>query len=184
MRIAATHSDAARHFVAREYERFTRVPIDKRTRVRTGKRLHREPAAYIDILAEWIASDAYAQRVAEGAPLSNRIWVRTIFIDLGGALPSDKDTEALRSALDGLGDSAPLRSAIVRMLLSAEGTSPPRSGEVSDHEAWVVDTFARLLGRVPSADEKAVFVAAARGQSDGPEIVVYTLVTSEEYERS
>ncbi|MEM6571009.1 MAG: hypothetical protein AAF957_21535 [Planctomycetota bacterium] len=184
VRIAATHQDAARHLAEREFERLTRSTLSKRERARTGKRLHRAPREFVEVLTEWLASDAYAQRVALGAPLSNRNWVRAIYVDLGGALPSDDATEALRSALDGLGDPVPLRSAIVRMLLDGEGTRAPRSGDIGDPGAWVDTTFSRLLGRAPTADERAAFVGAASTGADGPEIVLYTLVTSEEYQTS
>ncbi|MEM9380797.1 MAG: hypothetical protein AAGB93_12665 [Planctomycetota bacterium] len=184
VRIAATHQDAARHLASREFERLTRSVLSKRERARTGKRLHRSPRAFVEVLSEWLATDAYAERVARGAPLSNRSWVRAIYVDLGGSLPSEDDTEALRSALDGLGDPVPLRSAVVRMLLDGETMRAPRTGEIGDPGAWVDDTFARLLGRAPTADERRAFTEAAGSGTDGPEIVLFTLVTSEEYQSS
>lgn len=184
VQIAAQHKDAARFLVGREFERLTRRPMPKRDRARAGKRLHRDPRAFAELVREWLDSEAYAARVAEGAPMSNRTWVRAIYVDLGGPPPDADITEALRSALDGLGDPAPLRSTIARMLLDAEGTRPPRGGELEDPAAWVRDTFQRLLGRAPTADEQAAFSRVASETGDGPTLVLYTLLSSTEYETS
>ncbi len=182
--VAAGHKNAARFLVGREYERLTRAPMSKRDRARAGKRLHREPGAYPDLAKEWMNSEAYAERVARGAPMSNRTWVRAVHVDLGGAPPSGATTEALRSALDGLGDPAPLRSTIARMLLEADGTRAPRGPELGDAGAWVEDVFQRLLGRAPTGDEKVAFSRVASETGDGPTLVLYTLLSSPEYESS
>lgn len=182
--VAAGHKDAARFLVGREYERLTRAPMAKRDRARAGKRLHREPRAYSDLVKEWMSSEAYAERVSRGALMSNRTWVRAVHVDLGAAPPSGATTEALRSALDGLGDPAPLRSTIARMLLDAEGTRAPRGPDLEDAGAWVGDVFQRLLGRAPTEEEKAAFTRVASGTGDGPTLVLYTLLSSSEYESS
>ena len=116
--------------------------------------------------------------------MSNRTWVRAVHVDLGGAPPSGATTEALRSALDGLGDPAPLRSTIARMLLEADGTRAPRGPELGDAGAWVEDVFQRLLGRAPTGDEKVAFSRVASETGDGPTLVLYTLLSSPEYESS
>ena len=182
--IAANHKDAARYLVGREYERLTRTPMPKRERARAGKRLYREAYAFPDFVKAWLASDAYAERVARGAPMSNRTWVRAVHVDLGAPPPTAETTEALRSALDGLGDPAPLRSTIARMLLDAEGTKAPRGPELEDAAAWVEDVFKRLLGRPATDEEKSAFTGVASGAGDGPTLVLYTLLSSPEYESS
>lgn len=184
VRIAATHEKAARHLVARELERLTGAEPDKRDVTRTAKAIHKAPMKYVEAFAGWFETEAYGARIERGKPLSNRAWIRAVFMDLGGEVPTREDTEALRSALDGLGDPAPLRSAVVRMLLEADGTRAPRSSQIDDPEAWTRDTFRRLLGRDPSRDELEAFSAVVRDAADGPEIVLYTLLTSEEYERA
>ena len=72
----------------------------------------------------------------------------------------------------------------MRVLLDGDATRAPRSGELDDVPAWVDDTFQRLIGRAPTAEERSAFVAAAKDRADGPEIVLFTLRTSEEYEKS
>lgn len=180
--IAARHRDAVRHVLGREHERLCRAPLGRKGRGKLARQLHDAPELFFDIFEGWLLSDAYAQRVAEGAPVENHVWVRMVFVDLSGALPSVGDVEALRSALDGLGDPAPLRSAIVRMLLSSDGTRAPGRSAVKSVGDWVDGLFARLLGRAASARERGAFIAAAKADDSGPETVLYTLMTSPEYD--
>ncbi len=182
IQIAVTHRDAARHLVGREFERLCRQGCSKRERAQWGKRALKKPREVVDLYAEWFASPAYAKRVERGAPLSNRAWVRSVYVDLGDALASEDDVEALRGALDSLGDPTPLRSLIVRMLLDAEGTRAPRGPEISYPDKWIDLTFARLLGREPTALERTEFVQVCSDGADGPELVLYALLTSPEYQ--
>ena len=183
VRIAARHKDAARHLLGREHERLCRAPLPRKVRGKLARKLHQSPELFFSIFEEWLHSEAYEKRVLMGAPVENHVWVRMVFLDLSGKLPSSGDVEALRSALDGLGDPAPLRSAIVRMLLSSEGTRAPRRAEVKSAGGWVDGLFSRLLGRPASAEERVAFVAAAKADEAGPETVLYTLMTSAEYDR-
>lgn len=181
--IAARHKDAARHLLAREHERLCRAPLDRKGRGKLARQLHAAPELFFEIFESWLLSDAYGERVAEGAPVENHVWVRMVFVDLSGELPSVRDVESLRSALDGLGDPAPLRSAIVRMLLGSDGTRAPERSALKSAGEWVDDLFARLLGRATKGQERAAFIAAAKADDLGPETVLYTLMTSAEYDR-
>lgn len=136
----------------------------------------------IALYAEWFGSPEYAARIERGAPLSNRGWVRSVYVDLGDVIAPEEDVEALRGALDSLGDPLPLRSLIVRMLLDAEGTRAPRGPAIGDPGAWVDTTFHRLLGREPTEMERASFVQVCEDGPDGPELVLFTLLTSPEYQ--
>lgn len=182
VRIAARHADAAEHFVAREHERLTGRPVPARELGRIGRSVHREPKAAFDLYTEWLASDAYDARIRTGRAVPNHTWVRMIHHDLGRPAPSDEDVESMRSALDGLGDPAPLRSAILRMALAAKDADVPRVNDEAESEAFVKGAFQRLLGRTPAPDEARAFRAAAL-EDDGPRTILYVLMTSEEYER-
>lgn len=184
IQIAVTHRDAARHLVNREFERLCRAEPSRRDRARWAKRVLADPKEMFDLYAEWLHSTAYDQRIETGAPLSNRAWVRSVHVDLGDVLPPEDDVEALRGALDSLGDPAPLRSLIVRMLLDAEGTRAPRGAQIGDAQEWVGVTFQRLLGRPPTELERTQFVKVCEAGADGPELVLYTLLTSAEYQLS
>ncbi len=183
IRIAVEHKQAARHLIEREHLRICRAPLSAKGRSKVVKEIHSKPRRLAEVMEDWFVSEAYEQRVERGAPMENHIWVRTVFVDLSGGLPGPDDVEALRSALDGLGDPAPLRSAVVRMLLASEGTRAPRRAEIGDGGGWVAATFQRLLGRAPSAKERAVFREVAVSGEDGPETVLYTILTSAEYEK-
>ena len=182
VRIAARHGDAAEHFVAREHERLTGRPVPKRDLKRVARRVHREPKEAFDLYPEWLASEAYGARIRDGRPVPNHTWVRMIHHDLGRPAPSDEDVESLRSALDGLGDPAPLRSAILRMALAAKDADVPTVTNQAEAEVFVKGAFQRLLGRPPTPDEARAFRAAAL-EEDGPRTILYVLMTSEEYER-
>ena len=68
------------------------------------------------------------------------------------------------------------------MLLDAEGTRAPRGAQIDDARAWVDQTFQRLLGRSPTELERTQFVQVCEAGADGPELVLYTLLTSAEYQ--
>lgn len=180
--IAIRHKDAAKHFVAREHERLCRVPIARKMLSKTARLIQKDPAATVDMYTAWFRSEAYAKRVKAGAPVSNYVWVRAVFVDLSDALPEDGDVEALRSALDGLGDPAPLRSAMVRMFLNSDGTRAPRKADIAEPKAWIDASFERLLGRPAAAAERDAFLEVLASGDDGPELCLYTLMTSAEYE--
>jgi hypothetical protein len=182
IQVAVRHKRGARHFVAREFERLCRVPCPKKESLAWSKDIWKKPKAMFDLYAEWLSSPAYAERVERGAPLSNRAWVRSIYVDLGDMAAPEDEVEALRGALDSLGDPAPLRSLIVRMLLDAEGTKAPRGSTIGHAGEWVEGMFVRLLGREPTSDELEQFSGVCRDGSDGPELVLYALLTSMEYQ--
>ena len=182
IQIAVTHRSAARHLVAREFERLCQAPAPKKSVGPWGKSVSKKPLAMFGLYEEWLTSAAYAERVKGGAPLSNRAWVRSVYVDLGDVLAPEEDVEALRGALDSLGDPAPLRSLIVRMLLDADGTKAPRGTAIDEPAVWVEETFLQLLGRKPTEEELAQFVSVCRDGSDGPELVLYALLTSSEYQ--
>lgn len=183
VKIAVEHDKAADHLVRREFERLCHAGLARRDAGKAARRIEDEPAAMVSLYRDWFLSDAYAERVASGAPVSNRVWVRSVFVDLSEELPSADETEALRSALDGLGDPAPLRSAIVRMLLGSKATAAPSQAAIGDAGEWVVRTFERLLGRAPTSEERATFSEIAGSGSEGPELCLYALMTSGEYDR-
>lgn len=182
VKVAARHRDAARHFIEREHQRITGEAVDRKTRNKAASRIVKDPRRAVDLVASWYESEAYARRIERGRPVSNRVWVRMMLQDLGWQSPAADEVEALRSALDGLGDPAPLRSAIVRMALQSSDVKLPTPARTGEAAADLVrSTFDRLLGRVPRADELEAFGEVVRTE-DGPGAMLYVLMTSEEYE--
>lgn len=93
------------------------------------------------------------------------------------------DEEALlSSALDGLGDSLPMRNLVTNGLLhSAEITIPDKGSVVA--RDYIRDQFRRLLGRDPNTYELEAFTADwEKDPAVGPRTVIRAIVASREYQ--
>lgn len=181
VRACVEHEDAARHLVSREYRRLLRREPDRRDLRAWSRSLHRDPYAFPDLVREWLLSDGYRARRVEPAPKPNRLFVRGLYVDLLDRLPTRDEVEPMRYALDGLADSRPLRSVIVRLLLDSGDVSLPAESDLDDPAAWVAGRFERYLGRRPDADELASFVEILATPECHPSTIAYALLTSAEY---
>lgn len=169
------------HFLGREYRRIMHDSIARRDLTRWGRKLDRQPNSYGDILGEWLHSEAYAGRMSQRFPISNRLFVRSLFVDLAERLPQSDESERMRNALDGLADPGPLRSILARLLIDSHTALVPERKSISDEGQWVIGLFQRLLGRSPSSAERAVFVQALDDPDCRPETVLYAIVSHPEY---
>lgn len=183
VRIAIDSPQAARHFLAREYRRHVHAEAPSKELADWSARFTKEPRCYAELVREWLASDAYARRLEMGTTQENRLFVRTLFVDLLGRLPAQDEAEPLREALDALADPAPLRSVVVRLLLDSGKVALPERKDIPDTGAWVDGWFERCLARAPSASEREVFVAALADPACRPHTVVQAIVASAEYAR-
>ncbi|MEZ6015163.1 MAG: hypothetical protein R3F49_08625 [Planctomycetota bacterium] len=183
VRVAAQHKDSMRHFVAREYERVLGEPMERRALAAAARELHKDPRRYLDVLRGWLLSDGYAARLERGKELSNRLFVRALFVDLLGREPSDDEAETLRGALDGLGDSRPLRAVVVRMLLDSGRVPLPEKGAIADPTQWIAGEFRRLLGREAGPDELKEFVTVFHEPDCVPALIVQVLLADPAYHR-
>jgi len=182
IRICVEHRDASRHFLAREHQRLLRTELDtKRLRADAG-RLHRDPWAYLALVREWLQSEAYDQRLRDLVPKSNSLFIRCLFVDLLDRLPEDDELEPLRNALDGLADSRPLRSVVVRLLLDSGRASVPAKKDIPDPTRWVAAQFPRFLGRNATDEELRVFVSAFHEEGCEPATILYALLSHSEYQ--
>lgn len=181
--IAVAGRDFARAFAAREFERLIgREP--ERAEVRDAARdLHKDPRSYLDAVRGWLVSPAYQERLATPADLPNRLFVRALFVDLLDRLPTEEEAEPLREALDGLSDSRPLRSVLVRLLLESGQVPLPEKDAIEDPTAWTAGLFLRLLGREATPDELKAFVGAFHDPACRVETVLYALLSSPGYHR-
>jgi hypothetical protein len=95
--------------------------------------------------------------------------------------PADEEV-LLSSALDGLGDSLPMRNLIANGLLhSAEITIPDKGSVVA--RDYIRDQFRRLLGREPNTYELEAFAAEwEKDPAVGPRTVIRAIVASREYQ--
>ena len=181
VRIAIEDERCLQHLLSREYQRLLRrAPGAKELKAWT-ERLLEDPKAYGDLLRGWVQSEAYEARLSEKIVQPNRLYVRTMYMDLMDRLPDKGEERRLRNALDGLSDPGPLRSVLARLLLDS-GTAPvPAKAAIENPTAWVGELFDRFYGRPASAEELKAFVSAFHEPACKPTTVVYALVSHPEY---
>lgn len=179
--IVVNSRNFARTFAAVEYERFVHAPPDARELGGWASDLQRDPSRYLELVRGWLLSDAYARRLAREVPMPNRVFVRALFVDLLDRPPTAEEAEPLREALDGLSDSAPLRSVLARLLLESGRVPLPEKDAIEDPTAWVGGLFRRFLGREPTPTELARFVETFHDPACRPQTVIYALISSPEY---
>ena len=180
---AIQSKDFSRRFVDREYRRIVRAEPGKKELSKWWRAFHKSPRKYDEMLREWMLSDAYAERLAERVALPNRVFVRTLFVDLLDRLPGEGEEEPLREALDGLSDSGPLRSIVARLLLDSDLVQLPERSSIPDRPAWITIWFQRLLGRDPTESELKTFSEAFDDPACRPTTVLYALVSHPEYQK-
>jgi len=181
--VAANHKVAARHFLAREYERLIDAPIERRELAQAARAYHKDPLGYLATLRGWLVSEAYTARIERGKALPNRLFVSALFVDVLDREPTAEEAETLRGALDGLGDSRPLRAVVVRMLLDSGQVELPAKASLADPTAWVAAQFERLLGRTATSDELRVFVEAFHEPACNPRTILQVLLSDPAYHR-
>jgi hypothetical protein len=179
--IAISDERAVPHFLVREHERLLRFTPARSDVKRWGAALTGDGCGLAGVYAEWFCSPAFERRSAARLPLPNRLFVRTLFVDLLGRLPDEAETQRIRNALDGLTDSAPLRSMVARLLLDSGQVPLPQRASL-DPVAWITGLFERLLGRPPAERERAVFVESLADPACRLETVVYAIVSHPEYQ--
>jgi hypothetical protein len=175
----------ASHFVEREHLRLLRRVPDKKAGRAWTSRFRKEPAEMGAIYAEWMTSAAWLERLELRRPLSNRAWVKSVFVDLFDRLPDGDEARRMRDALDGLSNPRPLRSLLVRLLIDGSGDERPKlpdEAELEDESGWVRSLFPLLLGREATADEARVFVHTLRREDCSPATLYLALLTSAAYQ--
>jgi len=171
------------HLLRREYERIARSKSDAQELASWCARFEKDPRCFSDLVRAWIESPAYLARLARGAPLENRAFVRALYVDLADRLPTFQEAEPMREALDSLADSAPLRSITARLLLDSGKLALRSRKDLPDAPAWVRTQFLRLLGRDATGAEVAEFARVLDEPGAKLETVLYALVSSPEYNR-
>ena len=180
--IAIEDKRALRHFLGRECERILRREAEVRELAQWVKALGRRGRNYDDVLRSWFLSPDYERRLAAREPQPNRIYLRSLFVDLIDRLPDDSETQRMRNALDGLADAGPLRSVIARLLIDSGQVVLPEKKDIDDPTKWIGSLFERYLGRAASPGELLVFVQAFHQPECRPETVVYAIVSHPQYQ--
>lgn len=183
LRIAIQHKDFYRALLSREYERLLHAEPQRRALLGWARRLERNPHAFPALLREWLLSTDYRERLARPRPLSNRTFVRALFVDLAERLPDAAEARRMRNALDGLSDPGPLRSVLARLLLDSGSTTVPAREAIEDPTAWIQELFSRLLGREPSSEELVAFLEVFHDPASRPTTLVYAVVSDPGYQQ-
>ncbi len=182
VRIAIESKDFARVLLMREYRRILRVDPSRKDLASWVRAFDKDPQVYKALLREWALSDAYRQRLAERIEIPNRLFVKTLFVDLLDRVPTPEEEEPLREALDGLSDSGPLRSIVARLLLDSGMVKLPARETLEDQGEWIRETFLRLLGRPCTANELTVFSEALADPACRTETVIYAVISHPDYQ--
>ncbi|MEE8467636.1 MAG: hypothetical protein V3T22_04240 [Planctomycetota bacterium] len=183
VRICVEHKRSSLHLLAREYERLIKRSADPGKLAAWARQQHRDPYSYLSLVREWFLSDGYLDRLATTVSKPNRLFIRGLFVDLLGRLPTAAEMEPMRYALDGLSDSRPLRSVLVRLLLDSGRASLPTKISLEDPTAWTSEQFQRLLGRPALPQELETFVSIFHQDDCQPATIMYALLTTAEYHR-
>jgi hypothetical protein len=179
---AVSDDRALRHFIAREYERWLRERPDDRELTAWAKALETDSSYFSHLVKLWFLSDAYQRRLLGKRRQPNRLFIRSLAVDLVDKVPSEVETQRLRSALDGLADSGPLRSLLARLMLDSGRTSIPEKASIADPSAWIEGLFEQLLGRPPNSSEARAFGHAFSDKDCRTTTIVYAIVSHPEYQ--
>ena len=181
IRIAMEDKRFGRVFIERESRNLLRADATPRQLADWARAFDKEPAQYPELLHEWMLSPAYDARLAQVAPMPNRLFVPSLFVDLLGRRPEPAEERRMRTALDGLADPGPLRAVLARLLIDSGQVPLPEKAEIRDPTSWVADLFKRLLGRAASEAELKAFVTAFHDPECRPSTVLYAIVSHPDY---
>jgi hypothetical protein len=157
---------------------FGAAPPRKRLAADAAK-LRAQPSCYAELVAGWLASQAYEELLARPRPKSDRVFVRSLYADLLGRVPDYQEFRRCRNALLALSDSRPLRSVLIKMMLDANLGAVGAPGD--DRAAFVKGLFLRFLARDPTAKEVEGFTRELAAGGDG-KLLVRALLTHAEYQ--
>jgi len=180
VRIVFRRPECAEHFVRRTYrDLFDEEPPPARLAA-DAARVRAAPGGFRETLRGWLLSPEYAAATARARTKPEVPYVRSLFQDVLGRLPSYEELRNVRNAFLSLADPTPIRLVMARVLLDARDAVVPRA---DDPERFVREQFVRLFARLPSDAEREAFVGAVRADPRrGPRLVLWTLLSSAEYQ--
>ncbi|MHC4959062.1 MAG: hypothetical protein ACYTGN_11880 [Planctomycetota bacterium] len=169
------------HLAARSYEAVMARELDKKRRVAYAKRLQADPHAFKAILREWLTSKDYVDVVEKARTKAEIPYVRGLFVDALGRLPSYEELRNVRNAFLSLADPTPVRLVMGRVLLQSREAQIPANA--IQPKRFVREQFVRLFARPPTEKEQDVFVGALKDDPQvTPAVVLWTLISSPEYQ--
>jgi hypothetical protein len=182
VRVALDQRAFADRFTERQFrEAFGRAP-SKEELARDAARIHADPAAFRAVLREWLVSPEWRDRASIPRPKDDRVFLRTLFVDLLGREPTFDEFRNSRNAFLAMSDPAPVRNVLAQLLLDSGRAPPPPKEELARPADWVRERFRHLLGREPFPREIDAFVAILGEYGCEPRTLLLALATCPEYQ--
>jgi hypothetical protein len=179
---AISDARSLEHLVRREHERLLRRPAADQVIAAWAASLERDPLCFPSILGAWLLSEAYDRRLETNAQQPNHLFIRALHVDLLGRLPDEAESQRMRSALDGLAESGPLRSLLARLILDSGKVPLAERATLADPASWIRGLFERLLGRPPNGTELGAFLESFADPACRTATIVYAIVSHPEYQ--
>ena len=140
-----------------------------------------DAAAIPEILAEWLQAAEYVERAKQPREKPEVPYVRGLFVDTVGRLPTYQELRNVRNAFLGMGDPTPLRLVMGRVLMDSSEAQIPASA--IDADRFVHEQFVRLFARTPTEIERETFVSGLKKDAAvTPQVILWTLISSPEYQ--
>ncbi|GEM_PF-6643896 len=179
VQIIMDHPDTVRFFVKRQYEGLVGAPMDKEALERDAKRLTEDQLAWNDIVKGWLLSPAYETALGAMKKKSDTVFIRALYVDLLGRLPSYQELRSMRNAMQALADPGPLRNVMAKVMVDSDQVSASPSG---DGKAWIGDQYVKYLCREPTEKELAVLGGALSSKKATPKMILHAILSSAEYQ--
>jgi hypothetical protein len=169
------------HLVARTWRALHGTELAKKRRKAYVDRCVAQPGSFRAIYAEWLAGPEYREGVARPRKKGEIPYVRSLFLDTLDRLPSYQELRNVRNAFLSLADPTPIRLVMGRVLLESDQARMPGSALLV--KPFVLELFVRLFARQPTDRELTTFVNALKSDpAVTPRVVLYTLISSPEYQ--
>jgi hypothetical protein len=168
-----------RHLLDRHHRRLFGAPLGK-DQEPLVQRVHEKPAEFLVVLAEWLASVAYAKGIESRRLRTDHQFIRSLYMDLLERTPTYDELRNMRNAMLSMADPTPIRTVMAKVILDSGKALLPACDSGKEAE-FVRRCFLRYLGRDPGQQEEQKFVQEL-GAGAKPEQVVRALVGSLEYQ--
>ncbi|MHC4973147.1 MAG: hypothetical protein ACYTG3_12525 [Planctomycetota bacterium] len=169
------------HLVGRAWKALHGAELDRKRRKAFVDRCVAQPGSFRELYAEWLIGVDYVEGVTRPRTKGEIPYVRSLFLDTLDRLPSYQELRNVRNAFLSLADPTPIRLVMGRVLLESSQARIPGSALLV--KQFVLEQFIRLFARQPTDKELTTFVNALKSDpAVTPRVVLYTLISSPEYQ--
>jgi hypothetical protein len=169
------------HLVGRAWKTLHGAELDKKRRKAFVDRCVAKPGSFRELWTEWLTGAEYVEGVTRPRTKGEVPYVRSLFLDTLDRLPSYQELRNVRNAFLSLADPTPVRFVMGRVLLESDQARIPGSALLL--KQFVLEQFVRLFARQPTDRELTTFVGALKNDpAVTPQVVLYTLISSPEYQ--